>query len=338
MLCGAASLPYRNLMRWKQRMENGLPVVARTGPKKVERPDMSQLRQDISSGMQHRQQRSFGAMKLYEQYREQVSRRDLLQLVELTRREARADRIQRMRRVTWTRPGLVWSMDDLEYDREPDRSRIFLHNEMDLASRFCFPPVANTGGVLDGEAIAKLLEERFKQCGAPLVFKRDNGSNLNHAAVDAVLSRFLVIPLNSPVHYPPYNGAMERGQREILSGLHKRLYQRAQLADWMLEDAAGNVVHGLNHKCRRVLSGTAACSVFSERKGGEYSLRQREQVFRLLDGMVADIMAGMEETGRKTREAAWRMAVEIWLQNQGHITVSMNGKVLPYSFSFLCHK
>jgi len=336
-LCGAASLSYRSVLRWKRRLENGFPVVERTGPKKVVRPDMSQLWQDISGGVQHKQRRSYGAMKLYEQYREQVSRRALMNLVELARREEQAEKLQRMRRITWNTPGVVGAMDDLEYDGNPDGNRLFLHNQMDLGSRFIFPPRAHAGGVLSGEDIAAILEERFQQRGAPLVFKRDNGSNLNHGAVNMVLSKYLVIPLNSPAYYPPYNGVIERGQQEILKGLHKRLDTRPQLADWMLEDAAGMVVHGLNHRRQRGLSGRTACGTYSQWKGGEYSLRQREQIFRLLEGMVGDIIAVMNGNSGRTREAAWRIAVETWLQNQGHITVSLNGKVLPPFFRFVCH-
>jgi hypothetical protein len=59
-----------------------------------------------------------------------------------------------------------------------------------------------------------LLEQLFLHDGPPLVLKRDNGSNLNHQAVDEVLARYLVIPLNSPPHYPPYNGAMECAVRD----------------------------------------------------------------------------------------------------------------------------
>lgn len=336
-LCGAASLAYRSVLRWKRRVENGFPVVERTGPKKVERPDMSKLRQAINTRVQHKQHRSYGAMVLLEQYREQVSRRDLMNLVELARREKQAERLQRMRRITWNSTGVVWSMDDVEYRRNPDGSRIFTHNQMDLASRFGFPPIASTGGVLSGEIIAKLLEERFKRHGAPLVLKRDNGKNLNHKDVNKVLSEFLVIPLNNPTYYPPYNGVMERENREIIRGLDKRLDEQTQLADWMLEDASGLAVHVLNHEPRRVLSGKTACGIYSERKGGEYSLRQRERIFRLLEGMVDDILGSMSNKGQKNREAAWRIAVETWLQNQDHITVSLNGKVLPYYFRFVCH-
>jgi hypothetical protein len=52
--------------------------------------------------------------------------------------------------------------------------------------------------------------------GRPLVLKRDNGSNLNHQAVDEVLARYLVLPLKSPPHYPPYNGAIECAVRELV--------------------------------------------------------------------------------------------------------------------------
>lgn len=336
-LCCTAPLAYRNLMRWKQRIENGLPVVERTGPKKVVKPDMGQLRQDIINKMQHRQQRSFGATRLYEHYREQVSRRDFQHLVEMTRRDALADRLQRMRRITWNTPGVVLSMDDLEYDRNADGSRLFLHNEMDLAARFGFPPVASAGAVLSGAEIAKLLKERFERYGAPPFLKRDNGGNLNHKDIDAVLTDFFVIPLNSPTYYPPYNGAMERWQREILAGLRKQLIQRTQLADWMIGDAAGNVAHGLNHMHRRLLAGRTACSVYSERKGGEFTLRRRKQIYELLTGMVSDIMVAMNDSSRKTQAAAWRMVVESWLQNQGHITIKMNGKVLPPFLRLLCH-
>ena len=44
------------------------------------------------------------------------------------------------------------------------------------------------------------LAKLFRRHGAPLFLKRDNGSPLNHAAVNAVLAEFGVIPLNSPAH------------------------------------------------------------------------------------------------------------------------------------------
>jgi hypothetical protein len=49
-----------------------------------------------------------------------------------------------------------------------------------------------------GETVGVRLEQLFLQHGPPLVLKRDNGSNLNQQAVDEVLARYLVLPLNSP--------------------------------------------------------------------------------------------------------------------------------------------
>ena len=69
-----------------------------------------------------------------------------------------------------------------------------------------------------GETVAVHLEQLFLQHGPPLVLKRDNGSNLNQQAVDEVLARYLVMPLNSPPHYAPYNGGMECAGTENPAG------------------------------------------------------------------------------------------------------------------------
>ena len=71
--------------------------------------------------------------------------------------------------------------------------------------------------------MAVRLEQLFLRHGPPLVLKRDNGSNLNHQAVDEVLTRYLVIPLNSPPHYPPYNGGMECAVRELKTPLVEKI-------------------------------------------------------------------------------------------------------------------
>ena len=63
-LCRAASLPYRNLMRWKQRLPQGEPVIQKAGPKKVVKPDMARMRTAINNEVEHRGRRSFGALDL----------------------------------------------------------------------------------------------------------------------------------------------------------------------------------------------------------------------------------------------------------------------------------
>ncbi len=117
-------------------------------------------------------------------------------------------------------PGLVWSLDDTELARlAPHPPR--LHQVQDLASRYKFTPWV--GARVLGKTVAVRLEHLFSQHGPPLVLKRDNGSNLNQPAVDAVLARYLVMPLNSPPHYPPYNGGMECAVRELKTPLVEKL-------------------------------------------------------------------------------------------------------------------
>ena len=57
----------------------------------------------------------------------------------------------------------------------------------------------------------------------PCFLKRDNGGNLNHRAVNEVLSEFFVLPLNSPTYYAPYNGAIEESQRGLKACLREKL-------------------------------------------------------------------------------------------------------------------
>ena len=54
--------------------------------------------------------------------------------------------------------------------------------------------------------------------------KRDNGSNLNHQAVNELLSEYMVLPLNSPTYYPQYNGGIENSQSIIKSALMESDY------------------------------------------------------------------------------------------------------------------
>src|SRR5207244_5484671 len=67
----------------------------------------------------------------------------------------------------------------------------------------------------DGTRIALDLDLMFRKEAPPMFLKRDLGSALNCHAVDEVLERHRVLPLNSPPGYPRYNGSMERGMRDL---------------------------------------------------------------------------------------------------------------------------
>lgn len=113
------------------------------------------------------------------------------------------------------------------------------------------------------------------------MLKRDNGSNLNHQAVDEVPARYRVIPLNSPPHFPPYNGGMECAIRELKTPLAEKLLARGPITESRIQAWAEALAHNLNHRSRNCLHGQIACKVFQDVKPVMkiYALRKRKETF-----------------------------------------------------------
>ena len=219
LICRAIRIPLSTLGRWRRRKKENRPLLNRPGPKKVEPFDSSLLDAEIRL-LNHGAKRSEGTTNLYRRYQETLSRRDLSRMVEQVRREVAADHRNHLRRIEWLVPGVVWAMDVTEYE-VGGADKIHLHNMQDLGSRYKFPPLSGECPV--GEEVAGYLSEKFGRFGPPLFLKRDNGGNLNHGAVNEVLSEFFVLPLNSPTYYAPYNGAIEESQRELKACLREKL-------------------------------------------------------------------------------------------------------------------
>jgi hypothetical protein len=105
------------------------------------------------------------------------------------------------------------------------------------------------------------LESLFGRCGPPLFLKRDNHGNLNGCAVDGVMERFVVLPLNSPSGSARYNGGMERARRELQEELGGRL--AASSPGVPAGPAVEAAVQELNHEPRPCLNGQTSCAMFS---------------------------------------------------------------------------
>jgi len=238
-----------------------------------------------------------------------------------TRREVLRDRRADQRRIHWHAPGAVWSVDptELTLERNGSREKLAILPVLDLAARYKLPPLI--GARLTGAVVAARLDELFTQFGPPLVLKRDNGSNLNSAAVNAVLSRWLVIPLNSPPHYPPYNGGIERSQRELKDALRPRLLASRDAASRPSQVALA--VHELNHRPRRCLRGHTACEQFAGAKQTRrgYTRRQRKEMFKQISELAVKLMLQQPVHTQGHADAAWRRAVETWLLQQRIITI-----------------
>jgi transposase InsO family protein len=307
-------LPYASVMRWRQRQRRGLPVWQSPGPKKSVPLDWTEF-YPLLRELHHGRVRSQGTGKLYKQFADVLSRRQLGELVQ----DYRRDQLHIMKHIHWLKPGLAWSCDATEYGEGWQIIPV-----QDLASRYRFQPLVTDR--LNGQQIAAHLESLFQHYGAPLFLKRDNGSPFNNQHVDAAMARFGVLPLNNPPHFPRYNGAQEKSIRDLKAALDQR-YQMAASAPNDLASVVEVTTHALNHRRRRCLKGRTACAVFQDAgQHQHWSKRQRQTIFRLLLQQFG-AMIGKTTKGRHPAPATlWRVTVEAWLRCQGLITVRQNQK------------
>lgn len=318
-LCASATLAYPTFMRWSGRVRRGEPLRQQPGPKPVGVLDLAGLQTQLRA-LAHGPQRRRGITAVYAAHRPSISRRTFHELLEETRREILRERQADQRRIHWHVPGAVWSVDptELKLARNSHRQKLMLLPVLDLASRYKLPPLI--GERLTGEVVATRLDELFAQFGAPLVLKRDNGSNLNSEAVNEVLSRWWVIPLNSPPHYPPYNGGIERAQRDLKSALRPLLLADATAG---VTGLVTETVHELNHRPRRCLRGHTACEQFAGAKLNlrGYTRRVRKEAIERIGALAMKIMLELPARNQGHADAAWRRAVETWLQQQRIMTI-----------------
>ena len=292
------------------------------GPKKVEALDHMALANALNV-MRHGVRRSQGTGELHLIFRDQISRREIDDLVWEVREALKRAVRREMERITWLVPGICWSIDDITHDLY----RLYSHQTQDLGSKFRMVPRA--GHFLCGAEVAQNFRENARRFGPPLFLKRDNGATLNEADVNAELSELLVIPFNSPTYYPRYNGSMERGQRDIhalVKDLDLKTIESAYFAN-TLETRINRV----NHQPRPCLQGRMACEAFSDGRkiAAEYHRRRRKEVHTEITDMAARIIEASGDDGEMMRATAHRVSVTNWLRKNGIITVTSRGRVSP---------
>jgi len=323
----AAGLGYRRLLRWRARAGAGAPALAPPGPKKIAVLPLAALEAEIAQ-LCHSRKRTRGTGALYRRHRDAISRRALARLVAAERTRQREARRQLGQRIQWHLPNLAWAGDATERGRDADGRKLHIHAVRDLCSRCGFEPYAATES--NGSEVAAHLQRLFQRYDPPLFLKRDNGAPLNDQAVNAVLARYGVIPLNSPCRYPQYNGAMERGIGQLQGALGRCLptpprWDPVAVAPYILA-----VQHELNWRPRRSLRGRSAAEAYHQQPRARYSRRARLAVFEWIRVHAIDRIHQLEKADRRSVLAAWRAAAESWLRCQGLITVSTNRKVSPH--------
>jgi hypothetical protein len=325
VVCDAVRIPYSTVMRWQNRSEKGEPVICKTGVKKVNKPDYTAIHHDLSK-LKHGRKRTAGVRGFLNRFKDMLPRRELEGMVRQARFDATRLHYQNMRRVKWLTPGLVWAIDRSEF-KEGSEKYEFLQPR-DMASQYKFEPICRRK--VCGEEIAGLLEKYFNMYGPPLFLKRDNHGSENHKAVDDVLERYMVIPLNSPAYYPQYNGAIEHDQAETKAALRHELDLCDGPAGKHMEAYLKCANHELNHKHRREQHGKNSCRVFFDGKEDvNFSKRKRESILDWIIEHAFSIIDSIKDGSVRMVDSAWRIAVETWLRLNGHANVRINGRVLP---------
>lgn len=328
-LCPFTGLPYSTFMRWQGRIARGKEVVRLPGlrPPVLSMEEEKDLAQAIAR-LHHGRVRTAGTGALHRLWKGRISRRDLHRRVSEYRREMQGKKRREMTRIRYLMPGAIWTMDDMGTCR---RGKI--HHVRDSASRYDLTLMAASR--LPGKEVARNLEELIVLHGPPLVVKRDNGSNLNAEEVNEVLDRHAIIPLNSPPHYPRYNGQIERGQGEVREELNA-FPEGVPIVSPEGKVRLSMVKESLAHRRRPCLGGQTAAEAFlaGRERMFWYNYDRRKAALESIEMTRAEIV---HQEGTQTERAAagaWRRAVETWLLQEGVIAIEKRGSVTPFpSFS-----
>lgn len=310
--------------RWRARIARGEDPVHKPGPKVVKPLDMNRLNAGLEQ-LTHATKRSHGVGRARAAVKDFISRRELFVMIEQLRKEHVRQRRDSQRKLYWKVPGSVWGMDIFETNMAHLSGKQFILCVADLASGYKFAPLVTTT-VPCGPEVRIHLEKLFGLIGRPLFLKRDNGGNLNHGAIADLLAHNHVLPLNSPLYYAPYNGAIERGEGEIKWKLRREHGDVRTIGEFA--GSTGLIVHDLNHLSRRKLGGSTSCNRFFNGPRIRYSKRKRQEVMLWISEHAFAIVE--KAGGNMTPDAAYRIACQIWLVKNGLLTISKHGGVLPH--------
>lgn len=288
-------------------------MVGQPGPRVTTAEAVARLEAECAEQV-HGSKRSAGTGALYRKFQGQVSRRDLNEKVKEARRLKNAEYRRGLNRLTWRGSGIVWAMDDTEYGTGAGKH--YITNVRDLGAQYVMEPMVR-GRPASGSEVAKNLERLFRDHGAPLFLKRDNGGNLCSHEVDRVLADWLVLPITSPPHHPQYNGAIEWSQGQLKGAVDRIIAELAASS----EDIGLHVLlasHSINHRASPVLGMRCPCHARATTLV-TFGRNERRSLCDWIKEKAETILQKMGPEG--TRRAAWLQAVTRWLTENGLLTI-----------------
>jgi len=307
--------------RWLHRHQSGLPLLRRPGPPKTGPLPLARVREQIRQ-LPAGPHRTHGTGALYQQHRAGLSRRQLAELVRQHRRQQREERRARLLQITWHSVHTAWALDATEWPTCHRGRTLQVLAARDLASNYGLGLQAHTQ--LCGQGVAAYLAQLIRRHGPPLFLKRDNGAVLHTPDVEQVLAAAAVLPLDSPAHYPRYNGGIEKHIGDL-----KRLFpyplpapspEAGPSAQALLEALR----HEANAQPRTALDGCSPAERFLVGPRLHVDRPTRSAIFHSLHAHAGRIVAHMKTRDQRSFAAAWRHAAQSWLRCQALISVSTN--------------
>jgi len=318
-LCHRLGFSRATYCRWHHRHRCGQPLLRTPGPIKTGPLPLAQLRQQIEQ-LDHGAKRTQGTGALYRQHRDSLSRRRLDQWVQTERQRQQQQQRDQLQHVTWFSVHTAWALDATEWQTGQPGVKLQVLAARDLASHYGLGLEAQTQ--LHGDWVADYLDQLIQRHGAPLFLKRDNGGVLHTPAVEQVLAAAGVLPLDSPVLCPRFNGAMEKG-----IGDFKRLFPfpLPGLATGSLASTQALLEalrHEFNAKPSPALADCSPAEMFYLGPRLTVDRRTRAAIFQSLCDQSWRKLSDMKTPDQRGFAAAWRLTVVSWLRCQALISVS----------------
>lgn len=328
VLCRCVGLPYSTLRRWRDRRRSSSPIRRQPGPAQHTALPVADFRSRVAL-LNHGSHRTLGTGPLIHAFRQSISRRRVRSFItRLRRRHLRRIRDAKAH-VTWHLPNLAWAIDALHLRSSPADPGVVVVLARDLASHFHFDPL-----VLNAESALDNLDWLQRLCarhGAPLLLKRDNGAPFNASILDDFLAANGILPLNSPIRHPSYNGAIEHGvgsfKRAVCAALDPDL-PVPQIPKLLPLIRA--IIHLHNTRPRRSLGGLTPAQAYFHHRSRNWSRARRQQIFDWICAHAQTMVeTKWEMSDHHARALAWRRSVVAWLRCQQLITVSRKPQPSP---------
>ena len=164
----------------------------------------------------------------------ELARDEVRDLLRRYRRAWKRKRWLLTRTLHWQRPGSAWAIDFSEppLPIEGCFGRVLALRDLASGYQLLWLATADESASTARDA----LELLFRQHGAPLVLKSDNGSAFLAAEIAASLAAWQIWHLYSPPRLPQYNGSCEAGIGSMKTRTHHQAARCGRAGEWTCED------------------------------------------------------------------------------------------------------